>query len=168
MATNMYIKFESPAIEGGSSATGHEKEIEMLSWNHGFSQPTSPTRSAAGAGTVEQANHQNFTFSKYIDSATDDLLKQCWSGKQIDKATVTCYRSDGAVDNAPVKYLEVIMEHIIVSNFSISGGPGDVPVENVSLDYGIISYNYLPQVKDSGEAGSNQPIKHDLETRKVE
>lgn len=168
MATNMYIKFEGPALTGSSSAEGHKDEIEMLSWNHGFSQPTSPTRSTAGAGTVEQANHQNFTFSKYIDASTDDILKNCWSGKQFDKATVTCWRSDGAVDNKPVKYLEVIMEHIIISNFSISGGPGDVPVENISLDYGILSYNYLPQKKDTGGGGSNQPVKHNLETRKIE
>jgi hypothetical protein len=41
-------------------------------------------------------------------------------------------------------------------------------VENISLDYGIITYTYLPQAKDSGEAGSQQAIKHDLETRKIE
>lgn len=168
MATNMYIKFEGPAIDGGSSAAEHAKEIEVLSWNHGFSQPTSPTRSMAGAGTVEQANHQNFSFSKYVDSATDDLLKMCWTGNQIDKATVTCYRSDGAEDNKPVEYLKVIMQHVVVSNFSISGGPGDVPVENVSLDYGIVQYTYLPQARDTGQAGSQQAIQHDLELRKVE
>lgn len=168
MATNMYIKFEGPAIEGGSTAGEHAKEIELLSWNHGFSQPTSPTRSTAGSGTVEQANHQNFSFSKYIDSATDDLLKMCWTGNQIDKATVTCYRSDGADDNKTVKYLDISMQHVVVSNYSISGGPGDVPVENISLDYGIVTYTYLPQKKDSGDAGSSQPIKHDLEARKIE
>lgn len=72
-ATNMYIKFEQPSITGGSTATGHTGEIEVLSWNHGFVQPTSPTRSSAG--TVEQATHQNFSFTKYLDTATDDLMK---------------------------------------------------------------------------------------------
>src|SRR5688572_4930755 len=62
MATNMYIKFEDPAIEGAATAAGHEKEMEILSWNHGFSQPASPTRSTAGRGTVEQATHQNLSF----------------------------------------------------------------------------------------------------------
>lgn len=168
MATNMYIKFENPSIDGGTTAGEHAKEIELLSWNHGFSQPTSSTRSNAGSGTVEQANHQNFSFSKYLDSATDDLLKMCWTGKQIGKATVTCYRSDGAADNKPVEYLNILMQHVVVSSYSVSGGPGDVPVENVSLDYGIVKYTYLPQKKDSGAAGSAQPIQHDLETRKVE
>jgi type VI secretion system secreted protein Hcp len=168
MATNAYLKFEEPGIQAGSTASEHENEIEILSWNHGFSQPTSPTRSNAGSATVEQANHQNFSFSKYLDSATHDILKYCWSGKQIGKATVACFRSDGATDNKPVKYLEVLMEHVVISNYSVSGGPGDVPVENISLDYGIVQYTYTSQKKADGSAGGNKPAKHDLETRKVE
>jgi type VI secretion system secreted protein Hcp len=166
MAINSYIKLAS--IDGGSTSGGHEKEIEIMSWSHGFSQPTSPVRSTAGAGSVEQANHSNFTFTKYIDSATDDLLLYCWSGKQIPTAVVTCYRADGAKDNKPVEYLKIEMEHVVISNFSISGGAGDVPVENVSLDYGVVKYTYLPQKKDDGTGGAAQPIKHNLETRVIE
>ena len=168
MATNMYLKFEEPSIEAASTAAEHAKEIEILSWSHGFSQPTSATRSTAGAGTVEQANHQNLSFSKYLDASTNALLKYCWSGKQIGKATLTCYRASGAEDNKPVEYLKVIMEHVIISNYSVSGGPGDIPVENVALDYGIIQYNYVNQKSADGTADGNKPAKHNLETRKIE
>ncbi|HVR39538.1 MAG TPA: type VI secretion system tube protein Hcp, partial [Thermoanaerobaculia bacterium] len=120
MSTNMFIKFESPDIHGSSSAPGHQGEIEVLSWSHGFVQPTSPTRSAAGGGTVEQATHQNFTFTKYTDASTNELLRNCWSGKQFKKATLHCYRDS-------VEYLTVTMEHVVIMNFSVSGGPGDVP-----------------------------------------
>lgn len=170
MATNMYIKLEGNVdapIEGGSTSKGHEKESEILSWSHGFSQPTSPVRSTAGAGTVEHATHSNFNFTKYLDGATDNILLHCWGGTQIDKATVTCFRSDGSKTNEPVKYLEVIMEHVVISNYSISGGAGDVPIENISLDYGTIEYKYTPQGRDKGKAGTQVPIKHNLETREV-
>jgi type VI secretion system secreted protein Hcp len=163
----MYLKFETPDIKTSTSAAEHTGEIEVLSWSHGFVQPTSPTRSAAGAGTVEQATHQNFSFTKYLDAATNDLLKYCWSGKQIGKATLTCYRADGAVDNKPVEYLKVVMEHVVISNFSMSGGPGDIPVENVSLDYGIIQYNYKEQKHADGSSDGVKPAKHDLEQRTV-
>lgn len=166
MATNSYIKMDG--IDGGSTSENHAKEIEVMSWSHGFSQPTSPVRSTAGSGSVEQANHSNFTFTKYIDSATDDLLKHCWTGKQIKTAVVTCYRADGNDKNKPVEYLKIEMEHVVVSNYSISGGAGDVPVENVSLDYGVVKYTYLPQKKEDGTGGSAQPIKHNLETRTIE
>ncbi|MCB1033142.1 MAG: type VI secretion system tube protein Hcp [Acidobacteria bacterium] len=167
MAINMYLKFEDPGIEGSSTTANHAKEIEVLSWNHGFSQPTSSVRSNSGAGTVEQANHQNFTFSKYVDDATDDLLKMCWSGKQIGKATLTCYRADGAEDNVAVDYLLVEMQHIVVSNYNVSGGPGDIPVENIALDYGIVKYIYKPQKGEDGTGGDKVEIQHDLETRKI-
>jgi type VI secretion system secreted protein Hcp len=167
MASNMYLKFADPSVDGSSTADGHAKEIEILSWSHGFVQPTSPTRSSAGSGTVEQATHQNLTFTKYLDTATNALLKYCWSGKQIKSATITCYRSDGAADNKPVEYLNILMEHVVISNYSVSGGPGDIPVENVSLDYGIVQYSYKDQKHADGTADANLPAKHDLEKRVI-
>lgn len=163
MATNMYMRFEKPDINGTSKEPGHEHEIEVLSWNHGFAQPTSPTRTTGGHGSVEQATHQNLTFTKYLDGATNELLKYCWAGKMFVKVTLTCFRSDGARDNKPVEYLRVTMEHVVISNYAVSGGPGDVPVENVSLDYGIVQYEYKDQ-KHSDDAYA----KHDLRTGIVE
>lgn len=167
MATNMYVKFEDPAIEGGSTAAEHAKDLEILSWSHSFTQPTKNTRSTAGGGTVEQANHSKLTFAKYLDSSTNALLKHCWSGKSIGKATLTCHRASGAEDNKPVEYLKVIMEHVVIANYSISAGAGNVPIENIALDYGIIQYNYVNQKEADGSADGNKPAKHDLETRKI-
>jgi type VI secretion system secreted protein Hcp len=157
MSTNMFLKLDS--IEGESSAAGHEKEIEILSWSHGFSQPTSSVRASSGS-TVEKVNHSDITITKYLDSATDDILKMCWTGKQIKTAVITCLRSDGAVDNKYVVYLKIEMDEIIISSYSISGGGGDLPVENVSLNYGKIKYTYMPQKQA-------QPISYDLLTNKV-
>ncbi len=158
MSTNMYIRFEEPAVQGTSTAPAHEKEIEVLSWSHGFTQPTSPTRSTAGTGTVERPNHANLTFSKYLDQSSSELLKLCWSGKQFGKVTIRCYRADGSGDHNPVEYLKVTMQHVVISNLSIAGGAGDVPVENVSLDYGVIEYTYTDQKHGDSSA------KHDLHT----
>jgi len=160
MAANMYLKFEGPAIAGGATAPGHQGEIEMLSWSHGFVQPASPTRSTGGS-PLEQANHPNLTFTKYLDAATNELLKYCWGGKQIEKATISCLRSDGHSGDAPVVFLTIVMEHVVISNYSISGGPGDVPVENLSLDYGIIQYNYIDQKRPPMAA------KHNLESHTI-
>jgi type VI secretion system secreted protein Hcp len=162
MASNMFIKFENPSITGSSDAPGHSGEIEVLSWSHGFVQPTSATRSSAGGGTVEQAAHQNFTFTKYLDRSTNEILKYSWSGRQIGKATLRCFRSEEPGGMNAVEYLTVTMEHVIISNYSVSGGPGDIPVENVSLDYGIVQYTYIHQ-KHSDSAS----VQHDLETRTV-
>ncbi|MBK8174252.1 MAG: type VI secretion system tube protein Hcp [Rhodospirillales bacterium] len=165
MATNMFLKLEEPTIEGEASDSSHDKEIQVLSWSHSFNQPTSPTRSSAGGGTVEMANHSDFSFTKYTDAATDDLLKQCWSGKTIGKGTFTSYRSDG--NNTPVKYLEIIMENVIVSNVSLGGGTGDIPTETIALSYGKVTYNYIPQKETDGTGEGVQPVYHDLIKQEV-
>ena len=169
MASNMFIDFDGPKIDGGSTSKGHDGEVEVMSWNHGFSQTTSPVRSAAGGGTVEKANHMGFTITKMLDSATDDLLKCCWSGQHIDKVTFTAYRSSGDAggDQMGVKYLTVLMESVIVSSFSVGGSMGDLPIENLSLDYAKVTYTYTPQDKSEGTTGADQPVYHDLRTHEV-
>lgn len=163
MAGNMFIKIGD--IAGESTDSTHTDEIQVLSWSHSFNQPTSPTRSSAGGGTVEQANHSDFCFTKYTDSSTDDLLKACWTGKHIDTAMFSAYRSNG--DNTAVKYLEINFEKVIVSNISIGGGTGDVPTETITLSYGTIEYKYIPQKEDDGTGEGAQPVKHDLILQEV-
>jgi type VI secretion system secreted protein Hcp len=165
MAANFFLKLETPDIKGESTDASHKDELQILSWSHSFNQPTKPTRSSAGGGTVEQANHSDFSITKYLDAATDDLLKACWTGKQIGKGTFSAYRADG--DNKAIKYLEVIMEKIVVSNISFGGGAGDLPTETVALAYGKVSYNYMPQKDEDGSAGGVQPVTHDLMSQEV-
>lgn len=167
MASHIYIKFDEPTIPG-SAVGDHRGEIEVLSWNHGFVQPTSPTRGGTGSGTADQATHQNLTFTKYLDSATNELLKYCWNGNQFGRVTLSCFRSDGATDTRPILYLRVVMQQVVISNYAVSGGPHDVPVESVSLDYGVVRYEYLsPKLAGSTESAV-APVTHNLNTRIVE
>jgi len=165
MATNFFIKFETPAIDGESNVKGQEKTIQVLSWSHSFNQPTSPTRSSAGGGTVEQANHSDFSFTKYMDLATVLLIKNNWNGKTIAKATFTAYRSDG--DDDAVKYLEIVMENVVISNVSLGGGTGDMATENITLAYSKVQYTYVQQKNADGTKGGNVVASHDLNLQSV-
>jgi type VI secretion system secreted protein Hcp len=157
MASNMFIKLGD--IVGECEDKNHVGWIEILSWSHGFSQPSTPVRASSGA-TVEKANHTDITFTKYLDKATDAILSTCWTGKQLPTAVLECYRADG--DANPVKYLQIDMEKVIVSNYGISGGSGDHPSENISLSYGKVTYTYLDQKKADAQAGAAKPVSHDL------
>jgi len=101
-----------------------------------------------------------------MDSSSIPILKSCWTGKQIVKCVVNCYRADGKED-AALKYLEITLEEVVISNVSIGGGQGDIPTENISLNYGKITYNYNPQKKDDGSGTGNKPVSHDLNANKV-
>lgn len=166
MAGNMFLNITDPTVKGESSDSDHKDQIQVLSWSHSFNQPTSPTRSSAGSGTVEQANHSDFSFTKYMDAATDDLIKLCWQGNQIGKCIFYAYRADG--DNKPVLYLQIEMEHVVISSVNLGGGSGDIAIENVSLSYGKVKYIYKPQKKEDGTADGDQPVSHDLITQTVE
>lgn len=165
MATNIFLKIETPEVKGESTDSGHKDQIEILGWSHSFHQPTSPVRSTAGGGTVERANHADLTFTKYVDMSTTDLMKHCWSGQHFGKATIQAFRS-GGVDQQ-VEYLTIEMEDVIISNISISAGAGDIPVENISLAYGKITYKYDPADEKTGKKAGSKPISHDLKTNVV-
>lgn len=169
MSVSVFGKFTGPDISGGSSSKGHETEIEIMSWSHGFNQPTQPVRSAAGGGTIEKCNHQHFTFAKMLDSATDDLLKYCWGGQHIDKFTMKCYRASGdiAAEQMGVPYLQIDFESVVVADYSLSGGIGEIPMENVSLNYAKVTYTYTTQDKTEGTVGGAQVVSHDLRTNVV-
>ncbi len=163
MATNMYL--EITGIKGESTDKTNKHKIEVMSWSHSFNQPQSAVRSTAGGGTVERANHSDFNFTKYMDIATPELLKNCWRGDHLDKAILTCYRDGGA--SGPVAYLKVTMEKVIISNVAISGGSGDIPVENISLSYGKVLYEYDPQDEKSGKKAGAKPASHDLTDNEI-
>lgn len=163
MAQNFFIKIDG--IDGESQVDGHSKDIQVLSWSHSFNQPTSATRSSAGGGTVEQANHADFSITKYLDVASVPLMKACWNGKTIATATFTAYRSDG---DALVEYLKVEMTNVLISNISFGGGTGDMATETITLSYSKVKYTYVQQkVAGAGNDG-NKAASHDLALQKVE
>lgn len=163
MATNMFLQLDK--IKGEASDENHTDWIEILSWSHGFSQPASPVRGSSGS-TVEKANHSDISLTKYLDVASTDLFKACWDGTQIETGKIECMRSDG--QNAPIVYLTIELDDIILSNISISAGGGDMPVENLSIAYSKIKYIYNMKKKDDAKAEGLKPVSHDLKTNKVE
>jgi type VI secretion system secreted protein Hcp len=165
MATNIYLKIENPDVKGESTDDNHAGQIEVLSWSHGMNQPTSPVRSTAGSGTVERANHMDLTFTKYTDIASTDLVKHCWSGSHFGKMTLAQYRSAG--DNKVVEFMTVELEDVVISNYSIGAGGGDLPVENISLAYGKVTYKYDPADKKTGAKKGNKPVSHDLKSNVI-
>jgi len=165
MASNIYLKIETPEVKGESTDAKHADQIEVLSWSHGFSQPTSPVRSTAGSGTVERANHSDITIQKYTDVSSTDLIKHCWAGSHFGKMTLAQFRSSGPDDD--VEYLTVELEDVVISGYSIGAGAGDIPIESVSLAYGKVTYKYDPADSKTGKKKGNKPVSHDLKTNKI-
>jgi type VI secretion system secreted protein Hcp len=173
MSTNMFLQFTdakmgADPLKGEAADEKHAGWIEIVSWNHSFEQPPTNFRTSTGS-TVEKCKHENMSVTKYIDTTTTTLLKCVWGGKQLDKAVIACYRADTADGtNVPVEYLNVEMADVVIANYSISGGEGDMPQEELGLAYGSITYKYTYKDKDTGAAGEPKVAKVSLIDNKVE
>ena len=66
MSTNTFLKLGD--IEGESTISGFEKQMELINFTNGFHQPTSPIRSSTGP-TTGQAVHSMMNVTKYLDSS---------------------------------------------------------------------------------------------------
>lgn len=157
---NMFLKIKD--IDGESTVKGYEKQIEIYSFSHGFSQPTSPIRSSEGGGTTSRAHHSDFSVSKRFDLSTPSICKALWNGTCIADVTFTACRMDGS---DIIAYMVITMNDVIISNYSVSGG-GDLPVETLSLNYGKIKYEYKQQ-KQVGGASGTAAATHSLETNEI-
>jgi type VI secretion system secreted protein Hcp len=133
MSSNMYLKFEQPEVAGGSADPGHQGEIDVLSWSHGFTQPTGQP----------ETSHSRLSSAKYLDVATNTCSSFPGAGGRSARQTITCFRADGASGNQPVMYLTIVMERVVIANYSISGGPGDSPVENIGHPQSQDWHHYL-------------------------
>ena len=78
MSTNTFLKLGD--IEGESTISGFEKQMELINFTNGFHQPTSPIRSSTGP-TTGQAVHSMMNVTKYLDSSSPNICKALWSAK---------------------------------------------------------------------------------------
>jgi type VI secretion system secreted protein Hcp len=163
MAFEGYLKIDG--VPGECTEDKHADWIEVLSFDHGITQPTSATASSAGGGTTGQSEHKDFSFVKYIDKASPKLYELCSTGKHIKDATLELWRAGGD----KVKYLEVVMEEVVISGVhpGASKTSDGFPTESVSLNYGTIKWVYTQQKRKDGSGGGNVTGGWDLIKGKV-
>lgn len=142
-------------IPGEALDDKHKDWIEVLSFSHGMSQPTSSTKTSAGGGTTGRATHSDFTISKFLDKASPKLYQALSTGKHFDKITIELCRAGGQ----QVKFMEVKLEQVVISTIAVSGnasgGPDQLPQESISFNYGKITWTYTQQKRTDGSGGGN-------------
>lgn len=131
-------------IKGESKDAKHAEAIEVLAWSWGASQ--SGTMHSSGGGGAGKAMFQDISITKYVDSASANLLKYLSTGKHFDGGQLIVRKAGGE----QLEYLVVDMKKILVSSLSTGGSNGeDRLTENVSLNFEEFKLSYTPQ-KDDG------------------
>ena len=155
MAFDCFLKIEG--VEGESTDAEHGEWIEVLSFSHGLSQPSSGSVSSGGSLSAERCDHQDFSIVKTLDKASPKLNIFCCNGKEVDEVRMELCRAGGDKQT----YMEYIMTKAIVSSVRPGGsaqGGEALPLEEVSFKYRKIEWIYTP------ESEGAIPANWDLET----
>jgi type VI protein secretion system component Hcp len=136
-------------IEGESERPDSTGCIDVLAWSWGQSAPVSLV-GGGGGPTVGVASIDDFTFTKTIDSSSEDFFRMLVTGTPF-KGIVEYrqYGDCGTACQAPEPYLTINFRDVFVTSNSSSGSSGGSPNESVSLAFVEVSYCYRPTIKDS-------------------
>lgn len=158
MAFDSYLKLDG--VEGESQKEGHTKEIEIMSWSWGGHNSGSFSH-GSGGGTGKYAT-QDISLSSFVNKASPKLFQACTKGTHIDKG-ILCVRKTGG-DAKPYDYLKLTFEHCLVSSYATGGGHGseEMNVENFSLNFSKITFEYFVQDPSKGTVSSTGAISYDL------
>ncbi len=143
MAMDQFMKIGD--LKGEAQDKTHKDEIDVLNWSWGMSNSGSAQQGGgAGAG---KAHVQDFSFTKYIDKSTPDLMLAACNGKHFPKAVLTVRK---AGEN-PLEYLLITMEEVLISSVSTGGSGGDDRLtENISLNFAKVKVQYKEQTPTGG------------------
>lgn len=147
MASDIHLKMDG--VEGDSTDSGHDKEIELLSYSHGMVMPISGF-SSAGSPTTEKPTLQDFTVTKYLDKATSAIQGKLLKGSPIATAVVTVERPDGS--GGKIQYAQYDFKNVYISNYSVGSSGSGLPMETISFAYETYQITYT--ATDTASAGA--------------
>lgn len=139
----MFVKLSN--TPGSSTDSKHKGEIDVLSYNIAINQSSSTH--TGGGSAVGKANFGHFTFRKYVDKASPNLLKHCAAGKHLDELVLSvCKSGDGQQ-----QYLTMTLNEVFITSVAnVSSTETPRVIEEVSCSYGKIKL----EVKDQNADGS--------------
>lgn len=148
-------------IEGESQDAQHKGEIEVQSWSFSENQSTS-SNSGGGAG-AGKVTLQPFQFNLQTSKASPKLFLAGASGQRFKTATLTCRRSGQKAQD----FLKITLSDVLVASFGTSGASSDqLPIDQMSLSYRAISYEFTPQKAD-GSLDTSLKTGWDMKTNKA-
>ena len=136
-AIDYFLKIDG--VEGESQDSKHKGEIDLDSWSWGRPNREHPAagRGGGGAGKVSM---QDFNFVTKVNKSSPKLLIACASGQHLPKALLTCRKAG----KDQQEFLEINFSDLLVTSFTTGGteAGGNVPVDEVSLSFAKIEYEY--------------------------
>lgn len=148
---DIFLKLDG--IGGESTTKGHEKEIEVVSYDQSIDS-TVITSGGGGSG-AGKATFSGVRFRKLLDTASIPIALACASGLHIASARFAFRRSGPALDFYVVALEDVLVTHAGQCAMTGTQSPlafetlakssaGAALLEEVTLHFGKIRWEYRP------------------------
>lgn len=138
MAVDMFLKISDVKGESKDTKNAGQMEIESFSWG-AHQLGTSSHGTGAGGGKVSM---QDFSFVMRSNSASPTLFLFCANGKHLPEAVLTCRKAG----ESPQNFLIVKMNDVLISSYQTGGSNGgEIPMDQISLNFSKIEVDYLAQ-----------------------
>jgi type VI secretion system secreted protein Hcp len=152
MAASDYIlvidKIAGETLDKVFSAKGG---IEIHSFSWGISNQGS--HSAGTGGGSGKGSFQDIHFTKNVDKSSPALAMRCATGEHIAMASLHLRKAGGDQK----EYYTIKLTDLIVSSFQAGAGGGDsTVVDQFSLNFAKIEWEYKPQDAKGGLGGGVQ------------
>lgn len=152
----IYMKIDG--IDGGVTAKGHEKWIELDSAQWGVGRGIAMGVGASGKREASNPTVSEVSVTKMMDKTSSLLFQEACIGKG---KKVTLHLVKTGADELQT-YMEYILEECMISGYSVSTG-GDRPSESISLSFDKMTMSYTPY-DNSGKAQTPVKAGYDLST----
>jgi type VI secretion system secreted protein Hcp len=156
-AVDYFLKLDG--IDGESTDDRHKNEIDVLSWSWGATN--AGTRAGGGGGGAGKVSMQDFHFTMNTSKASPLLMLACATGQHIKEAKLTARKAGGDQQ----EYLIITLKDVVISSYQVGGSDGNVPTDEISLNFTKIEFEYRPQKPDGS---LDAPVKagYDLKLNK--
>ena len=137
-------------IEGESQDAKHKSEIDVVSFSWGEAQ--TGTMSQGGGGGAGKVQMQDFHFVMKVNKASPKLLLACAGGDHIKQAVLTCRKAG----KDQQEFYKITMKDLLVSSYQTGGSTSSdsIPVDQISLNYSSINFDYKEQKVDGTLGGA--------------
>ncbi len=158
-----YIKIGS--IKGDATDENHKEWIELMGVSHSIFRNVDATRSPQEALSVSKAVVNAIEIQKKGDSSSPEFVKAICEGKVFPEVELHLTKT---TPNGQASYYTWKMTDVYVSSytFGCSGGGGVQSLENFSLCFSTMKWDYA-KTKPDGSAGGNVKAGWDVAKNKV-
>ncbi|GLX77113.1 protein hcp1 [Thalassotalea insulae] len=142
-------------VEGESTDTSHQGEIDVLAWRWGAHRSVELKSGRGDSPKIGKTiGSMEINFAKLVDTTTPVLMQACANGEHIDEAVLTVRKAG----EEPVEYYVITMKKVMVTSVATSSADETQPLmEEIVLNFREVDVHYLPQ-KEDGSVG--EPIEY--------